>query len=68
MEVSEYHQKSEVVLITFPDSTNNDTPRKMFLFFNLACVCVYVSVCLCEKFVTGNLTNKLTDWNENFGY
>jgi len=47
MEVLEYRQKFEVELRTFPDSTNTETPRK--LFFSLTCVCVCLSVCECEK-------------------
>ena len=51
MEVLEYRQKFEVELSLFPDSTNTETQRK--LVFNLTCVCL--SVCACEKFVSGYL-------------
>jgi len=64
MEVLEYRQKFEVELSTVPDFTNAKSPRK--LVFSLTRVCVYVSVCA-KKFVSGYLTNKLTDLNENFG-
>jgi len=47
MEVLEYRQIFEVELSTFPDSTNNETSRK--LVFSLTCVCVCVSVCMCEQ-------------------
>ena len=53
MEVLEYRQKFEVVISTFPESTNTETPRK--LVFSLTCVCVSVclsvclSVCVSEK-------------------
>jgi len=38
MKVSEYRQKFEVELSTFPDSTNTETPRKLVL--SLTCVCM----------------------------
>jgi len=64
MEVLEYCQKFEVVeLSTMPDSTNTETSRK--LVFSLKCV-VCLSVCA-KNFVSGYLTDKLTDLNENFG-
>jgi len=53
MEVLEYRQKFDVELSAFPDSTNTETPRKLFffLFFFAWRVCVCLSVCLslCEK-------------------
>ena len=63
MEALEYCQKFELELGSFPDS-NFETSRK--LVFSLTCVCVCLSVCA-KKFVSGYLTDKLTDLNENFG-
>jgi len=62
MEVLEYRQKFEVELSTFPDSTNTQTPRK--LVFSLTSVSL--SVCVCEKFVSGHLTKGLTDLDKNY--
>jgi len=70
MEVLEYRQKFEVELSTFPDSTNTETPRK--LFFSLTCVCLSVCLYVClsvcaKKFVSGYLTKELTDLDESYG-
>jgi len=66
MEVLEYRQKFEVVITTFPDSTNTETPRK--LVFSLTCVCLSVCLSVCaKKFVSGYLTKELTDLDENYG-
>jgi len=62
MEVLEYRQQFEVVLSTFPDSTNTETPRK--LVFSLTCVCLSVYA---KKFVSGYLTKGLADLDENYG-
>jgi len=51
MEVLEYHQKLEVELSTFPDSTNTETPRKVFSWTCCLSVCA-------KKFVSGYLTKK----------
>jgi len=64
MEVLQYSQKFEVELSKFPDSTNTETPRK--LFFSLTYVCVCLSVCA-KKFVSGYRTKELTDLDENYG-
>jgi len=56
MEVLEYRQKFEVTLSKFPDSINTKTPRK--IVFRL--MCVYLCA---KKFVSGYLSNKLTDLN-----
>ena len=63
----DYREKFEVELSTLPDSTYPETSRK--LVFSLSCVGVSGSVCLfcAKKFVSGYLTNKLTDFDENFG-
>ena len=58
MEVVEYRQKFEVEQSTFPDSTNTETTRK--LVFSFTCVCA-------KKFISGYLTKKLTDLDDNFG-
>jgi len=59
MAVSEYRQKFEAELSTFPDSTNTETPRK--LVFSLTCVCV------CEKICQWISKERLTDLDENYG-
>jgi len=65
MEVLEYRQKFEVEPSTFPDATHTETPRK--LVFSLTCVCLFVCLTVCaKKFLSGYLTNKWSDLNENF--
>jgi len=59
MEVLEYRKKIGVKISTFLDSTNTETPKNWILARR-------VCVCLCKKVVSGYLTNKLTDLNENF--
>ena len=53
IEVLEYRRKLEVEQSTFPDSTNTETSRKLFI--SLTCVCV--SVCA-KKFSVDIVTKK----------